>query len=453
MCSQHCGTAYPRILFVTGHAFNHITGGGITFSNLFRGWPKDRIATVHHDEVPVSSDICELYFALGPEQMRLIWPLEMLRRVVLRGRSRSALAASNEVQCAAADASRVSTPWWRRLMRRVFGDSMPDRWVLTPDLEAWIAEYRPDVIYTLLGGNGMMGLVRDIRNRFCVPMVVHLMDDWPQTIYSRGLLASWERSRMQRLLMGHLAAASLRFGISDAMCRVFSRRYNLAFQPFQNVVDMDKWSRFVRSTAKVGSPPFHLVYAGSIFPNAQLQSLLDICGVVDTLNKEGFPVKLEIASPEFLVAPWRADFEKFEGVLLSRPIEEDVEFYKHISDADMLLLPVNFDEASVAFIRYSMPTKVPAYLASGTPTLVYGPRGVAQVDYALEWKWGEVVDSRAPGRLGAAIRRLLTDEKRREELRRHAQVVARQRHDAQRVRSIFQATLASLASPGRGMQE
>ena len=39
----------PRILFVTSAAFNGITGGGITFSNLFRGWPQDRLFTVHND--------------------------------------------------------------------------------------------------------------------------------------------------------------------------------------------------------------------------------------------------------------------------------------------------------------------------------------------------------------------------------------------------------------------
>ncbi len=34
---------YPRIL-IFGPPFNNFTGGGITLSNLFKGWPKDRIA-------------------------------------------------------------------------------------------------------------------------------------------------------------------------------------------------------------------------------------------------------------------------------------------------------------------------------------------------------------------------------------------------------------------------
>ena len=41
---------YPRILII-GPPFNNFTGGGITLSNLFKGWPKDRIAVASKDLV------------------------------------------------------------------------------------------------------------------------------------------------------------------------------------------------------------------------------------------------------------------------------------------------------------------------------------------------------------------------------------------------------------------
>jgi len=84
------------------------------------------------------------------------------------------------------------------------------------------------------------------------------------------------------------------------------------------------------------------------------------------------------------------------SVTIEPPITEDDVFFARLAAADALLLPVNFDADSVRMIRYSMPTKVPAYLLSGTPTLVYGPAGVAQVDYALGRRWGHVVPRRDP---------------------------------------------------------
>ncbi len=431
---------YPRVLFVTGHAFNHVTGGGITFSNLFRGWPKECIAVVHHDEVPTSTDICDQYYVLGRGEMKLLWPLELLRR--LWPRRAAAYSASSPVQKVG---GLSSTGWLKRIILGLIGDSMPDRWYMTPALEGWISEFKPDVIYTLLGGNGMMGLLQQIRAHFDIPMVVHLMDDWPSTIYSRGLLARWEKRLMQRQLSRHLHQSVLRLGISDAMCRAFSSRYGADFVPFQNVVDIDRWSGSVRQNAATKGPPYCLLYAGSIFPNAQLQSLIDLCAAVDALNRGGLEVKLQIASPSFLVNQWRHMLVGYEGVEIAAPIEDDEAFYKHISDVDGLVLPVNFDPESVAFIRYSMPTKVPAYLASGTPVLVYGPPGVAQVDYALDRGWGRVVAVRDTKQLQQGIRDLLCNPAEREQLRLTAQAVAAERHDASRARAAFQSLLVGAA--------
>ena len=78
-------SAFPRVLFVTPAAFNHFTGGGVTFSNLFAGWPKDRIATVHNDAVPTSTDVCERYFVLGRSEIDLFAPLRIARTMRDRG--------------------------------------------------------------------------------------------------------------------------------------------------------------------------------------------------------------------------------------------------------------------------------------------------------------------------------------------------------------------------------
>src|SRR5260221_10834710 len=85
---------FPRVLFVTPLAFNDFTGGGVTFTNLFRGWPKDRLFTVHADALSVSTDTCVNYFALGPEELPLAGPLEALRRLFGRANTGAVGAAS-----------------------------------------------------------------------------------------------------------------------------------------------------------------------------------------------------------------------------------------------------------------------------------------------------------------------------------------------------------------------
>src|SRR6266478_6106911 len=87
------GGPFPRVLFITPATFNHVSGGGITFSNLFRGWPRDRIATVHNDATPVTTDICERYYRLSEREITAGPILARLRANATTGAAAAAEAA------------------------------------------------------------------------------------------------------------------------------------------------------------------------------------------------------------------------------------------------------------------------------------------------------------------------------------------------------------------------
>jgi glycosyltransferase involved in cell wall biosynthesis len=425
--------AHPRVLFITAAAFNHVTGGGITFSNLFRGWPKDRIATVHNDPVPVSTDVCERFYRLGASEID-VWPI--LRRL-RPARSDAAVADGNATPSSAHGLL-------RRVKSLVFGDGLPEHGVLSPELEAWIAEFRPDVIYTILGGTGLMQVIRAVQRRFAVPLVVHFMDDWQSAIHRGGLLSPWQRRRMQRLIADLVGSARSAMGICDAMCEEYEQRFGRPFAPFQNTVDAARWSAIAKSDLRIGSP-IRLLYAGSVLSFAQAESLVDCCAAVLSRNAEGAETELEIYSPPAQVAALRERFSAASTIRFSDVIADDEAYFRSLAAADILLLPVNFDEFSIRYIRLSMPTKVPSYLVSGTPVLVYGPAGVAQVEYARDAAWGHVVDQRTAPRLAAAIECLAGDLDLRRRLSAAARRIAAERHDAAVVRRRFQAALAEAA--------
>jgi glycosyltransferase involved in cell wall biosynthesis len=109
-----------------------------------------------------------------------------------------------------------------------------------------------------------------------------------------------------------------------------------------------------------------------------------------------------------------------------------------VQAADLLVLPVNFDRASRRFIQYSMPAKIAAYLASGTPLLVYGPADVPPVCYAREHGVAVIVDVQSPRVLAQAIAKVLGDEQLRARLTARAVTLARERHDIGSVLSRFE---------------
>lgn len=427
----------PRLLFITPVAFNPYAGGGATFASLLQGWPKDRLATVHNDRAPSPTDTCEQYYALGPKELDFIWPFNILRRS-------GGVAPQTGAGPVTPSVARQRPRWVDVGREFVLADSIPERARLTPQLTRWIAEFKPDVIYTILGSNGMMSLIEQVRSRFKIPLVVHIMDDWVSVNHRGGLFAPIERGRMKRAVEHAFKVARTCLGISPAMCAAYSERYGRDFIPFQYSLDRTRWGEIRKSDLAAGQPP-ELLYVGSIFRNAQLDSLIDCAHAVAKLNDAGFPLKLRIATSPANGANFGAQLKVHPNIIVDTSAVDDDTFFRRLAGADALVLPVNFDRASVDFIRYSMPTKVPAYLNSGTPIVAYGSPDTAQMQYARDARWGLTVTERSTDKLQAALRRITADM----DLRRllsHAALKAAENHDAHRVRDAFQDLLRRSAA-------
>jgi glycosyltransferase involved in cell wall biosynthesis len=236
-----------------------------------------------------------------------------------------------------------------------------------------------------------------------------------------------------------VANAKVRLAICDAMAEAYQRRWRQPFYAVQNAVDL--------TAVSPGNPqrdpalPMRLGYIGSIFSYAQSQSLADIAQSVARLASGGRALTLDIFSPLHLAEPFRGSLEIHPAIRLHDTIADDAAFFAKLSELSAMVLPVNFDPVSVAYIRYSMPTKVPAYLASGTPILAYGPPDTAQIAYAAREGWGLVVGHRDPRLLDEAIAALQDDNALRARLSDRAREIA-SRHDVRHVRSLFQSLLS-----------
>ncbi|MEE3046820.1 MAG: hypothetical protein VX620_16335 [Pseudomonadota bacterium] len=441
---------FPNVLFITPHAFNRVTGGGITFSNLFAGWPKSAIATIHNDPEPTVIDVCNNYFVLGAEELDYIWPFNVLSENLKKSYERVSNSTGKATDHPSGNPRIISNYLAKGLQRlkpavvRMLGEGLPERAKLTPRLEGWVKDFQPQVIYTILGSNGIMKLVDDIAKKFNLPIVVHFMDDWLEANHRKGLFAVFLNRQMKVRVREVLQQATCCLAISPSMKEAYQKRFGREFEAFQNTIDYDAYAR-EPNLDKGTNGVADIVYIGSIFPNAQLQSLVMCCRAVSELNRDGIPAKLTISSPSGHAERYSELLKIDDCVEIVDTIENDEEFFQRISVADLLLLPVNFDEDSVRFIRYSMPTKVPAYVTAGGPVLVYGPRQTAQVAYALNEEWGYVVDAPKLDALADGMKLVLFDKKLRKNLLNNARRVARENHDLKRVRLEFQRKIIEAA--------
>ena len=128
--------------------------------------------------------------------------------------------------------------------------------------------------------------------------------------------------------------------------------------------------------------------------------------------------------------------------------------YELLKSADLLVLPITFEEEDFRWVRLSMPTKLPEYLGSGTPTLVYGPRGCAPVEFCIENGVGIVQSERS---VAALVQTLTEVDENRHEVRERAkrdQLIAEATVSAramrERLRLILQGAAATAEASGAG---
>lgn len=418
----------PRVLVITSNNFNLQGGGGITLTNLFRGWPPDRIANIHEDGTAPDRAVCPSEFRLSRREVHWSWPFSLIEP---RG-----VDASNVEDTRALAVPAVNHGWKRRLV----GDGVPRDVAISPALESWIDAFHPDLAYSFLGSTAQIRLMNQVADRWHVPVAVHIMDDWPAVIYTEGVFGPFLRKGILREFQATLARAAVRMVICDAMAREYRQRYGRSFLPFQNALDMREWSAVARRRWDIGRPAV-VRYVGSILAEAQRNALKDVCDVVAELQAENVDVRMEVHSPGSQTEPLtRWDYRP--GVLRIEAAPSPHDVPRLLSEADVLLLPFNFDALSRRYIRLSMPTKVPAYMISGTPILAYGPPEIATIEYAAQLGWAETVTDRNPETLKHALRTLVTDGGRREELGRRAMALARERHELTSVRAAFWRALA-----------
>ena len=435
---------FPRVLVVTSNNFNLVAGGGITLTNLFRGWPADRIANLHEDSTPEDHSVCQNFYRLSEEEIQWAWPFSLFRSWY------EGPPSTSDGNRMAGDRPRASFQVcegakWVQRVRRVLGDGVPRTARISDRLQRWLDGFQPHIVYGFLGSMAQIRLTSELTRTLRIPVAIHIMDDWPAVLYRRGLFGPLLRRVVQREFEALLREASLHLAICEEMCEEYQERYGTTFLPFHNAIDMEEWSAYARRDWKAGTP-FIVRYIGSIVPDGQREALRDVFEAVTRLRGSGASVEMWVHAPKDQVSYLRNCGFPLDGIrLVEPPLPETVA--RLLAEADVLVLPFNFDPRSARYLRLSMPTKVPAYMASGTPILVYGPSEIAAARYAARDGWGFVLSTSGLSGLKKTLLWLMNDQRARERMGRRARQLAYERHDAAKVRPAFQTALTMAVDP------
>ncbi len=286
---------YPRVL-IFGQPFNNYSGGGITLTNLFKGWTKDKIAVTYlgHGLSNITTDICDTYYQLGKEEHRWKFPLNLFQKTFPSG-----LKSFN--QKTATHASHRNSQVRSKFVNRFFYPLL--KWLgfyhimseisLSQKLKNWLTEFKPEVLYVQVASRETLLFASQLIDYLGIPSVNHAMDDWPSTIRTHGLFKSYWYRKIDNELKQFIYKVDLHLSISEAMSDEYFKRYNKRFIPFHNPVDIGIWLPHVKKNYDLNNEKINILYSGRIGIGIT-ESLMDIASAIDSIKNESFNINLHI---------------------------------------------------------------------------------------------------------------------------------------------------------------
>jgi glycosyltransferase involved in cell wall biosynthesis len=427
---------YPKILII-GQSFNMNTGGGITISNLFRDWPKDRLAVASNVNLYEDLDllVCENYYQLGyncklhPFPLNLFLPKIKCGNITLENKSKF---VEEKREYAIKGKYKKIYIIITTILRFLGIYNMLYKLKITPEFKEWVTAYDPDVIYSQLSTLELIRFVSDIHDQFNKPIAVHIMDDWPNALNDTAFLFSYWEKVTDREFRKLLDKTSIFMSICETMSEEYKVRYNKKFLPFHNPVEIGNWLPFSKTDWTL-KDKFTILYAGRIGRGIK-NSIFDIARAVNNLNITNNNIVLEVQTNNY--SEIKRLMKSNNNIKWLSHMEYN-ELPKKFSNVDLLVLPEDFDTASIEFLKYSIQTKVPEYMISGTPILVYADKQTALAKYALSDGWAYVVSECNEICLTQALQELYSNLSLRKQLAERAKQVALQNEDAAVIRENF----------------
>jgi hypothetical protein len=442
--SEHLeGTVYPRVLIISKTRVNDVDSVGASLRNWFRNCPRENLAQIYSGVLAETGFFCSDEYSLGPSDRRLGALFFKIKRSDI-GTSMQPRSADHRT----AEANSV-----REIVRGVV--SRFGRWFLrtglwellfpvklSAQMTGWLEAYRPQVLFVQGFDIGFMRLPLAIHRTFGAPICLHIVDDWPEKLYSGTVFSPIVRYFVRKYFHRLLVESQIRLTIGTLMEEEYGKRYGV---PFQAMMQCDEPARFAVEGTGVEpkAQSYSIVYSGSV-AFGRSRAIVELATAIKGLQINGMNVELHVFAP--YMEPELHEAAATLPNLVLKGILHDRDVARTFTRADILFLPESFDKEIRAFTRLSVSTKAHLYMFSRRPILVYGPSEIGVVDYATKHHWACVVDDQNPARLREAVSRILADTEYQNELVRLASSVAAQNHDGHIVREQFRRSLIRLAS-------
>ena len=435
---------YPRVIII-GETFRLNGGGGITMTNLFKDWPGNNIAVITDRIDETNPDTPYSFYQLGKEEIEFPFPFSLIQKKFRSGNYNFEPNKSNSVVLEDTEKKRLG---FKRRLRPLFDKFLKYSGLnsffytirISNVLKEWIIGFKPDIIYIQPFHHNIIRFGNLIYEKLGIPYAIHVMDDSVRYINKSKIF----KNSFQRLIEGDFKKlidnAEVRMCISEAMAEEYFSRYNKPFLHFRNPIETEHWLPFQKKNFTIDSGLAKIIYTGRLFPPT-LSSLIDLCRVIDKLNRDDKKVVLEIYTHD----KNQSFFElaaSLKGIVFRAPVLPG-EMPALIQKYDIFFLCLDFDGESRKYSQFSISTRTSEGMISGVPVLMYAPENSAQYKYFQKTDSGCLVGLKNLDALESSLLKICNDSEFRQHISRNAVKTALVDSDARVVREKFRNVLTN----------
>jgi glycosyltransferase involved in cell wall biosynthesis len=432
----------PKIL-IFGETFKKTGGGGITLNTLFGDWPHENISMLS-DRV---GEISEIHFT----HFYQIGNLENKTLLSKFGIKTGNISGAKTFQNNKKD--QIITPEYKSLSKNKLYFRLKDTFIyiisslglydfffktnVSDELVQWINQVKPDIIYFQPGSTRRIKLLLEIHAVTKIPYIIHVMDNFLDPKIQSKIFNNKNKNEVQSIIEEMVTKSNLCLSICDEMSSQYEKNFGRKFHSFQHAVDSKFWN--TDYTVKETPSPFIILYAGRIGIGTK-RSIIALAKAIEICNKKyntNFEFQIQTTSA-ITYEIERLSNNEYIKINTSIPYND---LPKRYAQADLLVLPMDFDKTSLAYIKYSMPTKVPEYLVTGVPILVLASELTALYKYAKSENWAFLNNTEDIIDIENILIEIKGNYLKRVQISEVAKLVGKKNHDVHAIRDSFKKLL------------